>query len=119
MDILNWDTKITKLLGIQFPIIQGGLAHLAYSDLAAAVSNAGGLGQITAMSLQTPVALKEEIRKLKKMTDKPYGVNFAIGQRGRSFSEYLDVAIEEKVPVITMTGGNPAPIFEQLQGVDV
>lgn len=119
MGSLEWNTKITGLLGIQFPIIQGGLAYLAYSDLAAAVSNAGGLGQITAMSLPNPVALREEIQKLKSMTTKPYGVNFAIGNHGRSFSDMLDVAIDEKVPVITMTGGNPAPIFERLQGVDV
>jgi NADH:quinone reductase (non-electrogenic) len=116
---MNWETKITKLLGIQYPIVQGGLAYLAYSDLAAAVSNAGGLGQITAMSLESPDALRNEIKRLKELTNQPYGVNFAIGQHGRSYSEFLDVAIEEKVPVITMTGGNPAPIFKQLQGVDV
>lgn len=116
---MKFSTKITDLLGIEYPIIQGGLAYLAYSDLASAVSNAGGLGQITAMSLPNPEALREEIRKVKEKTDKPFGVNFAIGQHGRPFSEMLDVAIEEKVPVITMTGGNPAPIFEQLKGVPV
>lgn len=116
---MSWRTRVTELLNIKYPIIQGGLAHLAYSDLAAAVSNAGGLGQVTAMSLESPDALREEIRKVKKMTDQPFGVNFAIGQHGRPFSHYLDVAIEEEVPVISMTGGNPAPIFEQLKGVNV
>jgi len=116
---MNWKTRITEMLNIQYPIIQGGLAHLAYSDLAAAVSNAGGLGQVTAMSLESPEALREEIRKVKLLTNKPFGVNFAIGQHGRPFSDYLAVAIEEKVPVISMTGGNPTPIFEQLKGVDV
>ncbi|MEJ9211861.1 nitronate monooxygenase family protein [Bacillus smithii] len=116
---MNWETRVTKLLGIQYPIIQGGLAHLAYSELAAAVSNAGGLGQITAMSLEKPEDLREEIRKVRELTDKPFGVNFAIGQHNRSFSHFLEVAVEEKVPVITMTGGNPAPIFDQLKGVDV
>ncbi|MBM7586674.1 NAD(P)H-dependent flavin oxidoreductase YrpB (nitropropane dioxygenase family) [Bacillus pakistanensis] len=116
---MNWKTRVTELLGIKYPIIQGGLAYLAYSDLAAAVSNAGGLGQITAMSLPSPEALKEEIRKVRTLTDKPFGVNFAIGQHGRPFSHYLDVAIDEKVPVISMTGGNPTPIFEQLEGVEV
>ncbi|MCP3741785.1 NAD(P)H-dependent flavin oxidoreductase [Rossellomorea sp. BNER] len=116
---MNWKTRVTELLGIKYPIIQGGLAYLAYSDLAAAVSNAGGLGQITAMSLPSPEALKEEIRKVKTLTDKPFGVNFAIGQHGRPFSHFLDVAIDEKVPVISMTGGNPTPIFEQLEGADV
>ncbi|CAM3404934.1 NAD(P)H-dependent flavin oxidoreductase [Cytobacillus oceanisediminis] len=116
---MKWNTRVTDMLKIQYPIIQGGLAHLAYSDLAAAVSNAGGLGQVTAMSLSSPEKLKEEIQKVKKLTDKPFGVNFAIGQHGRPFSDYLDVAIEEEVPVISMTGGNPAPIFEQLKGINV
>ncbi|WP_044893909.1 NAD(P)H-dependent flavin oxidoreductase [Bacillus alveayuensis] len=116
---MNWETRVTKLLGIKYPIIQGGLAYLAYADLAAAVSNAGGLGQITAMSLETPEQLREEIKKVREKTDKPFGVNFAIGQHGRPFSHMLEVAIEEKVPVISMTGGNPAPIFEQLKGVEV
>ncbi|RSD28170.1 NAD(P)H-dependent flavin oxidoreductase [Mesobacillus subterraneus] len=115
---MNWKTEVTELLGIQYPIIQGGLAYLAYSDLAAAVSNAGGLGQITAMSLPDPDALRGEIQRVKQLTDKPFGVNFAIGQHGRPFSHYLDVAIEEEVPVISMTGGNPAPIFEQLKGTN-
>ncbi|MEH7120419.1 nitronate monooxygenase [Neobacillus vireti] len=116
---MNWNTRITELLKIQFPIIQGGLAYLAYSELAAAVSNAGGLGQITAMSLASPELLREEIRKVKKLTDKPFGVNFAIGQQGRPFAEYLQVAIDENVPVVSMTGGNPTPIFEQLKGTDI
>ncbi|KKK39707.1 2-nitropropane dioxygenase [Mesobacillus campisalis] len=115
---MKWETKVTELLGIKYPIIQGGLAYLAYSDLAAAVCNAGGLGQITAMSLKSPADLREEILKLKSLTDKPFGVNFAIGQHGRPFAHFLDVAIAEEVPVITMTGGNPAPIFEQLEGTD-
>lgn len=116
---MNWKTSVTELLEIKYPIIQGGLAYLAYSDLAAAVSNAGGLGQITAMSLPDPEALRREIQKVRKLTDKPFGVNFAIGQHGRPFSHYLDVAIEQDVPVISMTGGNPAPIFEQLSGTSV
>jgi len=116
---MNWKTRVSELLNIKYPIIQGGLAHLAYSDLAAAVSNAGGLGQVTAMSLPDPEALREEIKKVKILTDKPFGVNFAIGQHGRPFSDYLDVAIEEEVPVITMTGGNPTPIFDQLKGTNI
>ncbi|WLD95009.1 nitronate monooxygenase family protein [Alkalihalobacillus sp. AL-G] len=116
---MKWETRVTELLGIQYPIIQGGLAYLAYSKLAAAVSNAGGLGQITAMSLSSPKELRREIHKVRKKTNRPFGVNFAIGQHGRPFANMLDVAIEEKVPVISMTGGNPTPVFEQLKGVDV
>lgn len=116
---MNWKTRVTEMLGIQYPIIQGGLAHLAYSELASAVSNAGGLGQITAMSLPSPDALRNEIQKVRALTTKPFGVNFAIGQHGRTFADFLTVAIEENAPVITMTGGNPAPIFEQLKGTDI
>lgn len=112
---MNFHTKVTKLLDIKYPIIQGGLAYLAYSDLCAAVSNAGGLGQVTAMSLRTPEELREEIAKVRKLTDKPFGVNFAIGQTGRPYEHMLQVAIDEEVPVISMTGGNPAPILEKLE----
>ncbi|WP_409253556.1 NAD(P)H-dependent flavin oxidoreductase [Bacillus sp. SCS-153A] len=116
---MNWNTRVTELLGIQYPIIQGGLAYLAYADLAAAVSNAGGLGQITAMSLETPEQLKEEIHRVRKLTDKPFGVNFAIGQHGRPFKEFLQAAIDEEVPVVSMTGGNPAPMFDMLKGTPI
>jgi NAD(P)H-dependent flavin oxidoreductase YrpB (nitropropane dioxygenase family) len=116
---MNWKTRVTDILNIQYPIIQGGLAHLAYSTLAAAVSNAGGLGQITAMSLDTPQELREEIKKVRQLTSNPFGVNFAIGQHGRPFSDFLQVAIEEEVPVVTMTGGNPGPIFDQLKGTSI
>jgi len=119
MEMKNWETRVTKLLNITYPIIQGGLAHLAYSELAAAVSNAGGLGQITAMSLPNPESLREEIRKVKTLTNKPFGVNFAIGQHGRPFKEFLTVAVEEEVPVVSVTGGNPAPFFDELKGVNV
>ncbi|HSO57508.1 MAG TPA: nitronate monooxygenase [Paenisporosarcina sp.] len=116
---MNWQTGITDLLHIKYPIIQGGLAYLAYADLAAAVSNAGGLGQITAMSLETPEALRKEIHKVRSLTDQPFGVNFAIGEQGRPFSHMLDVAIEENVPVVSMTGGNPTAIFNQLKGTTI
>lgn len=112
---MNWKTRITELLGIDYPIIQGGLAYLAYSDLAAAVSNAGGLGQLTAMTCSSPAGLKAEIHKIRALTEKPFGVNFAISRYGKAYEAFLDVAIEEKVPVITITGGNPAPVFEKLK----
>lgn len=97
-------TRVTELLQINYPVVQGGLAYLAYAELAAAVSNAGGLGQITAMSLPSAEALREEIRKVRTMTDRPFGVNFAIGQYNQSYEPYVDVAIEEGVKVISVTG---------------
>jgi NADH:quinone reductase (non-electrogenic) len=116
---MQWKTRVTELLDIKYPIIQGGLAYLAYADLCAAVSNAGGLGQITAMSLDSPDALRAEIKKAKMMTDKTFGVNFAIGQHGRPYSHMIDVALEEGVEVMSVTGGNPTPFFEQLKGTNV
>lgn len=114
---MKWETRITQLLNIEYPIIQGGLAYLAYADLAAAVSNAGGLGQITAMSLATPDDLRREIEKVRTLTNKPFGVNYAIGQHGKDYEEMVRVAAEMEVPVVTITGGNPAPIFDLLKDV--
>lgn len=116
---MTLETRVTKLLNIDYPIIQGGLAYLAYSDLAAAVSNAGGLGQITAMTLESPEALRAEIRKIKALTNKPFGVNFAIGQHGRPFEDMVEAAIEEKVPAISVTGGNPKGVLDMLEGHNI
>ena len=107
------------MFGIQYPIVQGGLAHLAYAELAAAVSNAGGLGQITAMTLGTPEKLRDEIRKVRTLTSQPFGVNFAIGAHHGQYKDLLEVAIEEQVPVLSITGANPTPIFERLQGENI
>jgi len=112
-------TRVTELLQTNYPVVQGGLAYLAYADLAAAVSHAGGLGQITAMSLPSPEALREEIRKVRLLTDRPFGVNFAIGQYNQSYAPYVDVAIEEGVNVVSVTGGNPEPLIRQLDGHDI
>lgn len=111
---MKWNNRLTDILNIKYPIIQGGLAYLAYAELAAAVSNSGGLGQITAMSINDEGLLKKEIRKVKNMTNKAFGVNFAIGQRGRKFNHLLEIAIEEKVPVISITGGNPKSVLEAI-----
>ncbi|SFC04022.1 2-nitropropane dioxygenase precursor [Bacillus sp. OV322] len=116
---MNWKTRVTEILGIKYPIVQGGLAHLAYSELASAVSNAGGLGQVTAMSLESPEELREEIRKTKSKTLNPFGVNFAIGQHGRSYEHFLEAALSEGVPAISVTGGNPAPFLSHLKGTGV
>lgn len=108
-------TRLTELLNIQYPIIQGGLANLAFAELAAAVSNAGGLGQITAASFPNVQQVREEIRKTRQLTDNPFGVNVAISEY-HGVEELLDVIMEEKVQVITLTGGNPEPILRRLEG---
>lgn len=111
-------TRVTELLGIDTPIVQGGLANLAYSELASAVSNAGGLGQITATSLPSATALREEIRKTKAATARPFGVNIAIGQH-KSVADFIDVLLDEGVSVVSLTGGNPEPVLRQLDGTSV
>lgn len=111
--------RVTELLKLKYPIIQGGLAYLADATLAAAVSNAGGLGQITAVTVSSPKEFQQEIRKLKALTSEQFGVNFAISQHGDTWKNYLDVVIEEKVPVITISGGNPQPLLDRLAGIDI
>ena len=100
-------TRVGELLHIKRPIIQGGLAYLARAPLAAAVSEAGGLGQITATTLADERQFRQEIRELRNLTDKPFGVNFALGHR--PIDELLEVAFDEEVPAISLTGGNPQP----------
>ncbi|GGH74281.1 enoyl-[acyl-carrier protein] reductase II [Pullulanibacillus pueri] len=114
-NVFRLETRLTELLDINIPIIQGGLAYLANADLAAAVSNAGALGQLTAMTCESPEVLLHEIQNLKTLTRATFGVNFAIGQHGRPYEDYLEVAIKEKVPVITVTGGNPTPVIKALK----
>lgn len=103
------------MLNIQYPILQGGLAYLAYAELAAAVSNAGGFGQITAMSLPDVQVLRSEIKRARALTDKPFGVNFSIGMHRNDYIQRVQAAIEEEIPAVTITGGNPAPILEMLR----
>ncbi|BFH62849.1 NAD(P)H-dependent flavin oxidoreductase [Paenibacillus azoreducens] len=116
---MKWSTRLTELLQIKYPIVQGGLAYLAYADLAAAVSNAGGLGQITAMSLPDANALRTEIRRARTLTDKPFGVNFAFGMHGSGYEDRVEAVIEEQIPVVTITGGNPTAILKKMQSTDI
>ncbi|MCL4352094.1 MAG: nitronate monooxygenase, partial [Firmicutes bacterium] len=76
-----WDTPLTRLFHIRYPVIQGGLAYLARAELAAAVTEAGGLGQITATTLDGPLALEKEIRRFRELSSGPFAINCAIGHR--------------------------------------
>ena len=97
-------TQITQLLGIEYPIFQGGMARIAESTLAAAVSNAGGLGIIAGGSAPIDY-LREQIRRCKELTDKPFGVNIML--MSPNAEELAKLVIEEKVPVVTTGAGNP------------
>lgn len=98
------NNRITELFGIKYPIISGGMVWCSGWELAAAVSNAGGLGLIGAGSMY-PDILREHIRKCRKATDKPFGVNIPLISK---YSEaIIEVVIEEKVPVVFTSAGNP------------
>lgn len=98
------ESKICRDLGIQYPVIQGGMAWVADASLAAAVSNAGGLGIIAGMNLSGE-QLRQEIGKARALTDRPFGVNIML--MSPHAAEVAQVVIEEKIPVITTGAGNP------------
>jgi enoyl-[acyl-carrier protein] reductase II len=105
-------TPLCDLLGIKHPIIQGGMAWVATAELASAVSEAGGLGIIGAGSAP-PDYVRDQIRKVRERTDKPFGVNVPLFSPYAS--EVVKVCIEEKVPVMTTGGGNPGPFIGPLK----
>lgn len=107
-------TNIAKLLGIKYPIIQGGMAWVATAELAAAVSNAGALGIIGAGHMP-PDALRAEIQKAKQLTDKPFGVNIML--MSPFVKEVMQVVVEERVPVVTTGAGNPGEYIPALKEI--
>lgn len=100
----GFDNRITKLFGIQYPIVQAGMIWASGWRLAAAVSNAGGLGIIGAGSMY-PEVLREHIQKCKKATNKPFGVNVPLLYP--DIDKHIDIIIEEKVPIVFTSAGNP------------
>ena len=111
-------TRITEMFGIEHPIIQGGMHYVGFAELAAAVSNAGGLGIITALTQKTPELLAKEIARCKDMTDKPIGVNlrFLRVVEARDFRGFIDAIIDGGVKAVETAGNNPAkwlPILKE------
>jgi nitronate monooxygenase len=102
-------TRITELFGIRHPIIQGGMHFVGYAQLAAAVSNAGGLGIITALTQGTPAKLADEIRRCREMTDQPFGVNltFLPAVTAPDYPGYIKAIIDGGVKVVETAGNNP------------
>jgi len=108
--------KLTQLLGIQYPIIQGGMAGVSESKLVSAVSNAGGLGVIGSGFFPSSW-LEEEIKKTKDSTDKPFGVNLFM--RNPGVAELIKIIIEYQVPVVFTGGGNPLPVLPHLRAAGI
>lgn len=102
-------TRITEMLGIRYPIIQGGMMWVGRAEMAAAVSNAGGLGILTALTQPTPADLAREIERCRSMTDKPFGVNLTLlpSINPPPYDEYMDVIIDSGVKVLETAGNNP------------
>ena len=99
-------SRICEMLGIQYPVFQGGMAWVADASLAAAVSNAGGLGLISSINAGTE-AVRNEVRKCREMTDSPFGVNIML--QAPNAAEIAEMVVEEGVKIVTTGAGSPAP----------
>ncbi|CAM1501993.1 Fc.00g039770.m01.CDS01 [Cosmosporella sp. VM-42] len=110
-------TELTRALGIRVPIVQGGMMHVGTADLASAVSNAGGLGIITALIFPTPAALREEIRRCRTLTKYPFGVNITLlpSMVPPDYPAYAQAVIDEGIKVVETAGNSPGPIITQLK----
>jgi len=114
-------TRITELLGIRHPIIQGGMHYVGFADLAAAVSNAGGLGIITGLTLKTPEDLANEISRCREMTDQPFGINltFLPTVSAPDYPGYVDAIVESGVKIVETAGRNPQAYVPKLKDAGV
>ena len=114
-------TRITELLGIRHPIMQGGMHYVGFAELAAAVSNAGGLGVITGLTQKTPELLAKEIARCHDMTDQPFGVNltFLPAFTSPPYPEYIQAIIEGGVKVVETAGRSPQAYMETFKSADI
>lgn len=114
-------TRFTELLGIEHPVVQGGMMFVGRAPLAAAVSEAGGLGIITALTQPTPAELVLEIEAARELTDRPFGVNLTIlpSINPPPYEEYLDAIIESGVTILETAGANPEPFMPKLKDAGI
>ncbi|MHB2266322.1 NAD(P)H-dependent flavin oxidoreductase [Aliihoeflea sp. 2WW] len=114
-------TRITTLLNIEHPIIQGGMHYVGFAEMAAAVSNAGGLGMITALSLKTPTRLAQEIYRCREITGKPFGVNLSLlpAVNAPDYASFIRVIIEGGVKIVETAGDNPRKWLPSLQAAGI
>src|ERR1700760_152650 len=114
-------TRFTKLVGVEHPIVQGGMQWVGRAELVAAVANAGALGFITALTQPTPEDLRAEIRRCRTMTDRPFGVNLTIlpAVKPPPYAEYRQVIIDEGVPFVETAGSNPTEHLQHFHGAGI
>ena len=110
-------TRITEMFGIEHPIIQGGMHYVGFAEMAAAVSNAGGLGIITALTQRTPELLAKEIARCREMTRKPFGVNLTLlpSVTPPDYPGYVRAIIEGGIKIVETAGNNPQKILPALK----
>jgi nitronate monooxygenase len=114
-------TRLTEMLGIETPIICGGMMRVGTAELAAAASNAGALGVMTALTQPTPEGLRSEIEKCRSLTDKPFGVNLTVGVVATeiNYEDYLDAIIDSGVKIVETAGRSPEPFMERFKANDI
>ena len=114
-------TRITELLGIETPIVCGGMMRVGTADLAAAASNAGALGVMTALTQPTPEGLEAEIARCRSMTDKPFAVNLTVGVVASeiNYDDYVDVIIASGVKIVETAGRSPEPFMDRFKEADI
>lgn len=114
-------TRITELLNIQYPVICGGLYRIGRAPLAAAVSEAGGLGIMTSATFETAEELRQEIRKARELTEKPIGININLFPSVKKMPNeaYIDVLLDEGIRIVETSGRNPEPYMKILKDNDV
>ena len=114
-------TRVTELLKIDYPIVQGGMMWLSRAELTSAISNAGGLGIMTALTFANPVDLAAEIRKTRRMTRNPFGVNITLLPTFRTvnYDQYIDVIIGEGIKIVETAGNNPEPVTGKLKAAGI
>lgn len=114
-------TAITEMLGVKYPIIQGGMMWVGLAEMAAAVSNAGGFGILTALTQPTPDDLRKEIARCREMTDKPFGVNLTIlpSINPPPYAEYVDAIIDSGIRIVETAGNNPKEFIDKMKAADI
>ena len=114
-------TRITEMFGIEHPIVQGGMHFVGFAEMAAAVSNAGGLGIITGLTQSTPEDLASEIARCKDMTDKPFGVNltFLPVVNAPDYPGMVKAIIDAGVTVVETAGNNPVQVLPVLHDAGI
>ncbi|KAF2467812.1 inosine monophosphate dehydrogenase [Lindgomyces ingoldianus] len=114
---MPFNTQLTRALGIRVPVVQGGMQWVGYAELASAVSNAGGLGILTALTQPTPEDLRKEIRRCRNMTKNPFGVNLTLlpALVPPDYGAYAQVIIDEGIRIVETAGNSPGPVIKVLK----